>query len=159
MRRLNWFIVVATFAASSIYAQDISGDWQGSLKAGPQDLRIILKITRTDSREWKATMLSIDQSPDRGTGMVTTSFSMDASTIKFAIGQVQGTYEGKLSADGASITGTWTHGRSLPLDFHRTTKETTWLDPSPHRVQFIPVEKSVSLEVLDWGEPGVHLCY
>jgi hypothetical protein len=26
MRRLNWFIVVATFAASSIYAQDISGD-------------------------------------------------------------------------------------------------------------------------------------
>jgi hypothetical protein len=51
--------------------------------------------------------------------MVTTSFSMDASTIKFAIGQVQGTYEGKLSADGASITGTWTQGRPLPLDFHR----------------------------------------
>ena len=45
--------------------QDISGDWQGSLKACPQDLRIILKITRADSREWKATMLSIDQSPDR----------------------------------------------------------------------------------------------
>jgi hypothetical protein len=42
MRRLIWFIVVATFAASSSYAQDISGDWQGSLKAGPQDLRIIL---------------------------------------------------------------------------------------------------------------------
>jgi hypothetical protein len=89
MRRLIWFIVVATFAASSSYAQDISGDWQGSLKAGPQDLRIILKITRADSGEWKATMLSIDQSPDRGTGMVTTSFSMDASTIKFAIGQVK----------------------------------------------------------------------
>jgi hypothetical protein len=124
--------------------------WQGSLKAGPQDLRIILKITRADSREWKATMLSIDQSPDRGTGMVTASFSMDASPIKFAIGQVQGTYEGNLSADGASITGTWTQGRPLPLDFHRRpTKETTWLDPSPHRVQFIPVEKSVSFEVLD----------
>jgi pimeloyl-ACP methyl ester carboxylesterase len=154
MRRLIWFIVVATFAASSSYAQDISGDWQGSLKAGPQDLRIILKITRADSGEWKATMLSIDQSPDRGTGMVTTSFSMDASTIKFAIGQVQGTYEGKLSTDGASITGSWTQGRPLPLDFHRPTKETTWLDPSPHRVQFIPVEKSVSLEVLDWGGAG-----
>src|SRR2546427_2970896 len=56
MRRLIWFIVVATFAASSSYAQDISGDWQGSLKAGPQNLRIILKITRADSTEWKATM-------------------------------------------------------------------------------------------------------
>ena len=72
IRRLIWFIVVATFAVSSSYAQDISGDWQGSLKAGPQDLRIILKVTRADSGEWKATMLSIDQSPDRGTGMVTT---------------------------------------------------------------------------------------
>src|SRR5258708_24001033 len=65
MRRLNWFMVVTAFAASRVYAQDLTGDWQGSLNAGPQELRIILNITRTDSGEWRATMLSIDQSPDR----------------------------------------------------------------------------------------------
>ena len=95
--------------------------------------------------------------PESGSGhrhWLRPHFPWDASTIKFAIGQVQGTYEGKLSADGASITGSWTQGRPLPLDFRRPTKETTWLDPSPHRVQFIPVEKSVSLEVLDWGGAG-----
>src|SRR4051812_8908228 len=124
MRRLKRFVMLAIVAASGIYAQDISGDWQGWLKAGPQDLRVILKITRADSGEWKATMFSIDQSPDRGVGLATTSFSLEGSAIKFAIGQVQGTYEGNLSANSQSISGTWTQGRSLPLEFHHTTKGT-----------------------------------
>jgi non-heme chloroperoxidase len=33
----------------------------------------------------------------------------------------------------------------------------TWRDPSPHRVQFVPVEKNVKLEVLDWGGAGCSL--
>src|SRR5215510_1711853 len=31
---------------------------------------------------------------------------------------------------------------------------TSWHDPSPHRVQFIRVQKNVQLEVLDWGGSG-----
>jgi len=30
----------------------------------------------------------------------------------------------------------------------------TWRDPSPHRVQFVTVDKDVRLEVLDWGNSG-----
>ena len=30
----------------------------------------------------------------------------------------------------------------------------SWHDPSKHKVQFIPVEDGVQLEVLDWGGPG-----
>jgi non-heme chloroperoxidase len=29
-----------------------------------------------------------------------------------------------------------------------------WKDPSPHRVQFVPVEDAVQIEVLDWGGSG-----
>lgn len=29
-----------------------------------------------------------------------------------------------------------------------------WSDPSPHRVQFVTVERDVRLEVLDWGGSG-----
>lgn len=29
-----------------------------------------------------------------------------------------------------------------------------WIDPSPHRVQLVPVEEDVRLEVLDWGGNG-----
>jgi pimeloyl-ACP methyl ester carboxylesterase len=136
------------------YAQDISGDWQATMKAGTQELRILLQIGKGDNGEWRATMLSIDQSPDRGTGMPTTSFSLDGSNIRFAIGAVGGSYEGELSADRASINGTWKQGRPMPLEFRRATKQTEWLDPSPHRTQFIAVENNVKLEVLDWGDSG-----
>jgi pimeloyl-ACP methyl ester carboxylesterase len=153
MKHLRRAIALATFAAL-VYAQDISGDWQGALKAGPHVLRLILQVAMGDSGEWKAALLSIDQNPDRGAGMPTTSFSLDGSRVKFMISQIHGSYDGTLSADGTTITGTFTQGVSLPLEFRRATKETAWTDPSPHSVQFIRVEKNIELEVLDWGGSG-----
>ncbi len=68
---------------------------------------------------------------------------------------VRGTFEGKLSADGSSIVGTWSQGQPLPLELRRATKETAWQrDPTPHNIQFVTVEKDVKLEVLDWGGTG-----
>jgi pimeloyl-ACP methyl ester carboxylesterase len=154
MRSFNRFMALTALPALLAYAQDISGDWQGTLKAGAQELRILLQVAKSDNGEWKATMLSIDQSPDLGTGTPVTSFSLDGSNIQFAIGAVRGSYDGKLSADGASISGTWTQGRPMPLEFSRATKETAWLDPSPHRAQFVAVEDNIKLEVLDWGGSG-----
>jgi non-heme chloroperoxidase len=154
MNGLPRFMALAALAASLVNAQDISGDWQGTLKAGPRELRTILEVRKGDSGEWKAVLLSIDQSPDRGAGMATTSFSLDGPHIKFAISQIHGSYDGTLSADGTTITGTFTQGLPLPLEFRRATKETAWTDPSPHSVQFIAVERNVKLEVLDWGGSG-----
>ncbi|MCU1324942.1 MAG: putative hydrolase or acyltransferase of alpha/beta superfamily, partial [Bryobacterales bacterium] len=154
MTQLNQFMAVAVLSALNALGQDISGEWQGSLKAGPQELRVILQVTKSDNGGWTADLLSIDQSPDRGSGMAATSFSLDGRDIKFAIGQLRGAYDGKLSGDGSTITGIWTQARALPLDFRRATKETAWVHPSTHKVDFIPVEKNVSLEVLDWGGTG-----
>ncbi len=154
MRSFHRFMALTAFPALLACAQDISGDWQGTLKAGDQEIRILLQIAKSDSGPWRATMLSIDQSPDRGAGTPATSFSLDGANIRFAIDAVRGSYDGKLSADGASISGTWTQGRPMPLDFRRATKETAWLDASPHRAQFIAVENNIKLEVLDWGGSG-----
>jgi hypothetical protein len=77
---------------------------------------------------------------------------MQDPAVKFALRFVQASYEGKLSADGNSITGTWIQGSRLPLNFQKATKATAWpLDASPHTVQFVTVEPGVKLEVLDWG--------
>jgi len=132
---LNRLMSVVATAASLGYAQDISGDWQGTLKAGPRELRTILQVTKGDS-------------------MATSSFSLDGSHIKFAISQIRGSYDGTLSADETTITGTFTQGLPLPLEFRRSTQETAWTDASPHKAQFIRVEKNVKLEVLDWGGSG-----
>jgi hypothetical protein len=45
-------------------AQDIAGDWQGTLKAGAQELRVVLAIDNSTYGNWSATFSSIDQSPD-----------------------------------------------------------------------------------------------
>jgi pimeloyl-ACP methyl ester carboxylesterase len=37
--------------------------------------------------------------------------------------------------------------------------DTAWHDPSPHRVLHVPVARSVSLEVLDWGGAGPPLVF
>jgi hypothetical protein len=67
MKRIYRFMALIAFAAS-LFAQDISGEWQGTPKAGPRELRTILQVTKGDTGEWRAVLLSIDQSPDRGAG-------------------------------------------------------------------------------------------
>jgi non-heme chloroperoxidase len=100
-------------------------------------------------------MYSIDSAPDP---LRARSVTLNGSTLRlvFHLWQVQGAYEATRQPDGASITGTWIEdGNRLPLDLQRATRETTWpIDPSPHKVRFVPVERNVKLEVLDWGGTG-----
>src|SRR5262245_9456690 len=100
MKPFHRFLALSAFTASLACGQDSSGDWQGTLEACAHGLRILLQIARGDGGEWRATMLSIDQSPDRGAGTPATSFSLDGANIRFAIDAIRGSYDGKLSADG-----------------------------------------------------------
>jgi len=147
----NKLLLIAALCGSALCAQDISGDWQGTLQAGGAGLRIVLNIAK-NADGWKATMFSIDQGAD---GIPVNSVTLQGSNVKFTIDALQGTYEGKISADGKSIEGTWTQGAPVPLLLYRSTKETAYVrDPSPHKVQFITVDTDVKLEVLDWGGSG-----
>ncbi len=164
--------MLTAIAPATLHAQDISGDWQGTLSAG-KDLRVIVHIEKNvaeknaagknaaDKAEqtapakkdaWKAVLYSIDQGPD---GIPVSSVTLQDSTLKLGLELIRATYEGKLAADGQSIKGVWIQGLPLTLDFQRATKETAWVrDPSPHKVQFITVDNGVKLEVLDWGGTG-----
>lgn len=164
-------VMLTAVVPATLRAQDISGDWQGTLSAG-KDLRIILHIeknapepkdaqknateknvpAKAEKNTWKAMLYSIDQGPD---GIAVSSVTFQDSTLKLALELIRATYEGKLSADGKSIKGVWVQGLPLTLDLQRATKTTAWpRDPSPHKVQFITVENNVKLEVLDWGGTG-----
>ena len=132
-------------------AQDISGDWQGTLAVGG-GLRTILKISKPEGGGWKAILYSIDQIPD---GIPVSSIALQGADLTFSVDNLHVSYQGKLSADGNSIVGTFTQAQPLPLDFKRATKETAWaIDSSPHTSQLISVENDVKLEALDWGGAG-----
>ena len=53
-------VLLVTLSGSVVYAQDISGNWQGTLQAG-KELRIVVNISKADGAGLKATMYSIDQ--------------------------------------------------------------------------------------------------
>jgi hypothetical protein len=44
-----WMIALAAVPGSAL-AQNIAGTWQGTLKTGPQELRIVFKITLDDDK-------------------------------------------------------------------------------------------------------------
>ena len=124
---MKHLLSLVALGALPLCAQNITGDWQGSLKVGPQELRIVIKITLDDDKP-KAVMYSIDQG---GTPITANTFTKDGSNIKFTITAINGSYEGKLSGDGNAITGTWTQGQPLPLNLARATAATAWTIPEP----------------------------
>ena len=129
MKRLMlWIIALSVFPGSALLAQNITGTWQGTLHAG-RDLRTVIKISTTDKDTLKVVLYSIDQG---GQGLPSGSTTLQGSAVRISFPGIGGTYEGKLSADGNSIAGTWTQGpRPLPLDLTRTTPETAWTIPEP----------------------------
>ena len=45
MKKLTlWMMALAALLGSALEAQNITGNWQGTLQAGPQKVRIIFKI-------------------------------------------------------------------------------------------------------------------
>jgi uncharacterized protein (TIGR03435 family) len=145
MKRLLLSIVaVALLAGGALWAQDLTGNWQGTLKAG-KDLRMILVVSKEDGR-LQAKLYSIDETPQP---FRVSSISQDGATVKFAIDLNGTTYEGKMNADNNAIAGTWTQAvTSLPLDFSRATKETAWDIPAPP-----PPRKLMPAD----AEPGVEV--
>ncbi len=154
--KLLALFTIALSAATPLHAQSPVGSWQATLPADSHKLRIILKIDKSEtngtSDTWKGTLYSIDQSHK---GYPATSLNITGALIKFTIDDFHASYEGTISPDGNSITGTFTQGKSVPLTFDRATEATAWpTDSTPHKVQFVPVQENVKLEVLDWGGTG-----
>lgn len=108
--------------------KDIADTWQGTLHAG-RDLRTVIKITKDDKGAYKAVFYSIDQGAQP---LPVDSTTLDGSTVTMKLNMIGGTFEGKLSADGKTIDGSWSQGPNpLPLVLTRATPETAWTIPTP----------------------------
>lgn len=130
----------------SLSAGQISGDWQGELAAGSQQLRLFLQIAKAEDGGWRATLLNMG----RGVEAIPVGpITLQNSDLKFAVEAVKATYEGKVSMDGTAIDGTWTQDKPTPLRFVRATGKGAW----QHTI-YVTVEARVTLEVIDWGGSG-----
>jgi uncharacterized protein (TIGR03435 family) len=135
---------VAIAATIALHAQSINDTWQGKLNAGVLGRRIVVKISNENDKP-KATMYLLDQG---GQTIPASSVSREGSTVKFAISSISGNFEGKLSADGTTIAGTWSQGGpAQPLVLTRATNETAWAIPEPPPPKTMPADANPSFEV------------
>jgi D-alanyl-D-alanine-carboxypeptidase/D-alanyl-D-alanine-endopeptidase len=87
-----------TFVAA-VKPSPVDGIWLGTLQAGGTSLRIQLMIKSDSAGQELCAMDSLDQ--------------------QFDVLTVHGTWKGTLSADGKTLSGVWSQGSPLPLDFAR----------------------------------------
>jgi uncharacterized protein (TIGR03435 family) len=126
-----WIGALAGLPGGTLFAQTMTGTWQGALKV-PQapngELRVVIKISTTDADRLKAEMFSIDQGAQP---IPASAVTQSGSTLKISIATINGNYEGKLSPDGKTISGTWMQGAPSPLTLVKATPETAWTIPEP----------------------------
>ena len=102
MTRLMVFLAFL-FTACFAHAQDITGDWQGTLKTGMGELRLVLHITKAADGSLQATLDSIDQPGENG--IPVQSITLRDARLNLDITAAHGTYDGKVSADAKTISG------------------------------------------------------
>ncbi len=139
----RWITVLAALSGNAMLAQSLVGTWQGTVQAA-KELRIVIKISTTDSDALKAVMYSIDQLPQGFPGTV----NLQGSAVKLSVPGVGGAYEGKLNADGNSIAGNWSQGpRPYPLTLTRADSQTAWAIPDAPVRKAMPVDADPVFEV------------
>ena len=98
MKKLMLSIVaLAAFSRGALYAQNFTGTWQGTLKGGPRELRIVIKISVGADDKFKAELYSIDQ---QSPAIAASQITRDGSALKMTVAAIGGNYDGKLNADG-----------------------------------------------------------
>lgn len=127
MKRL---IAFAALSATALVAQDLTGTWQGTVKNPDTrtDLRTVLKIQSSEGNPIKGNFYSIDQ-----TWLVfPATIAVQGAVLKMSIPGIGATWEGKLSPDGATLSGTL-KGFSVAVNWtmKRVGPEEAWSIPPP----------------------------
>lgn len=105
--------------ARGIAGKGFAGVWQGALKQGPMELRIVMKL-KGDDAQLSGSITSIDQSP---TEIQIRKATATGKGFVMEISRIGVKYAGKMSEDGAEISGDWKQmGQTMPLVFKRLAK-------------------------------------
>ena len=108
--------------------QDLIATWQGTLGTD-QGLRIVMQITKGTQGAYRAVFYSIDRSGDAVPGKAVFT---DGPNVKMTFTMIDGTYSGRVSADGRSIIGTWSQDSPpAPLTLTRAAAGSEWTIPPP----------------------------
>ena len=109
------FLLLVFMTTLTITAQDITGEWNGALKVGGMQLRLVFHVEKND-KAYSATMDSPDQG-QKNIPMSKATFENNVLTIEMAAARIN--YTGTLFGLD-SITGTFSQGgQNFPMNLTR----------------------------------------
>jgi CubicO group peptidase (beta-lactamase class C family) len=103
----------------------VDGIWLGTLQAGGSTLRIQVVVKSDNKGREYCAMDSLDQ---RAMGVECSNVVLSGDSFSFEVPSFHGSWSGKLSADGKTLTGMLTQGTPLALNF---TRQDTALAAAP----------------------------
>lgn len=127
MRMRIAVLVLAVFAMPIAFGQTTSaqptgnrlvGEWEGFVEHGEMKMQVLLHVNRAEG----GLTATADSVSEDEFGIPISAITLQRSAVYFAA--LDGTFDGTMSADGNTITGTWKQGgQSLPLLLQRITAE------------------------------------
>jgi alpha/beta superfamily hydrolase len=107
---------ITLFIYYTLNAQvNFSGTWNGTLNVAGS-IRLVLHVTQAQDGKYSGKLDSPDQ---HVTGIDCDKVTVAGKTLTFTIDKIKVSYTGNLLND-TTLSGTFTQGVNLPLDFHRT---------------------------------------
>jgi hypothetical protein len=102
--------------ANSGDVQVLEGVWEGMIETHGMQLHLRFNFIKNADGSISATLDSLDQGAN---GLPVASISRSGDTVKLDIKSIGGSYEGVLSKDASTMTGTFTQGDGIPLTLQR----------------------------------------
>jgi hypothetical protein len=115
--------LLAMVAAGLLYLPAVtaqSGHWEGAIQRPQQDLEIHVDLAQNSKGEWQG---SIDIPPQHLKGFPLSGIAVKGNSVAFAMNGIPGDpkFDGKVAADGKTISGAFTQGEAnLTFSLKRT---------------------------------------
>ena len=149
--RLRSLVVagIALALAGAARAQDVIGEWHGTIANATAELRLGLEITAKPGGGYEGRMISPDQSP---AWLPLDKITLEGGRLVIAGTRIAGRFDGQWDAEHQAWVGQWTQGYVMPLVLLKGKTEPrlrpqTPTPPLPYRAEDVSFDSA----------PGVRL--
>ncbi|MGN6539737.1 MAG: hypothetical protein ACTHKY_02900, partial [Ginsengibacter sp.] len=113
------FISILIFMLSSLFAQNLPGNWKGNIEINGAQLPIVFHFTKDDSGNITGKW---DSPKQNANGLPFSGINVSGDSIDLEIKMIAGSYRGTF-VNNDSISGIWNqNGQGIPLNFSRLSE-------------------------------------
>jgi len=132
------FISIIFFLCTPVFAQNISGDWEGNIDVNETRIPIVYHFSKDNSGKIVGKW---DSPRQNAIGLPFSDINVNEDSVNLEVKLIDGFYRGKF-VNSDSITGIWNqNGHDIPLNFARTKGNAGEIKPVP----VYPNEKEISI--------------